>query len=87
MLGFADIFIVGHCFLLNQLGRFHFVALCGTVTRKLSILFCSYLVSIVGPGSEGQVTFLAVKGKVRDVDHTGALGDGGSVPGDLSIIA
>lgn len=48
---------------------------------------CSNLVAIVGPGSKGQVTFLAVKGEVGDVHHTGALGDGGSIPGYLSVVA
>lgn len=47
----------------------------------------SNLVAIVGPGSKGQVTFLAVKGEVGDVHHTGAFGDGGSIPGYLSIVA
>lgn len=46
-----------------------------------------YLIAVVGPGTEGQVTFLAVEGEVGDVHHAGALGDGRSVPGDLSIVA
>lgn len=47
----------------------------------------SYLVAIIGPGTKGEVTFLAVKWEVRDVHHTGALGDGRSIPGDLSVVA
>lgn len=46
-----------------------------------------YLIAVVGPGTKGQVTFLAVEGEVGDVHHAGALGDGWSVPGDLSIVA
>lgn len=46
-----------------------------------------YLVTIVGPGTERQVAFLAVKGEVGDVHHAGALGDGRSIPGYLPIVA
>lgn len=47
----------------------------------------SYLVAIVGPGSKSEFAFLAIKGEVGDVHHAGALGDGRSVPGYLSIVA
>ena len=48
---------------------------------------CKNLVAIVGPGAKSQVAFLAVKWEVGDVHHTGALGDGRSVPGDLPVVA
>lgn len=48
---------------------------------------CKNLVAIVGPGTKSQVAFLAVKWEVGDVHHTGALGDGRSIPGNLSVVA
>lgn len=48
---------------------------------------CKHLVAVVGPGTKSQVTFLAVKWEVGDVHHAGALGDGGGVPGNLSVVA
>ena len=47
----------------------------------------SDLVPIVGPRPEGEVALLAVEGEVGDVHHTGALGDGRGVPGDLPVVA
>ena len=47
----------------------------------MHMFFSTHLVSIVGPGPKSQVTLLAVEGEVGDVHHTGALGDGRSVPG------
>lgn len=46
----------------------------------------THLVTIVGPGAEGEVALLPVEGEVRHIHHTCALCDGRRVPDDLSII-
>lgn len=46
----------------------------------------THLISIVGPGAEGEVALLPVEGEVGDVHHTGALCDGWRVPDDLPIV-
>lgn len=69
---------------LNKLNRDGFI-LCSI--PSVCVCVPSYLVAIVGPGTKGEVTFLAVKGEVGNIHHTGALGDGRSIPGDLSIVA
>lgn len=53
----------------------------------LVFVLAGYLISVVCPGAKGEVAFLAVKGEIGNIHLTGALSDGGRVPGDLTIIA
>lgn len=58
-----------------------------TVVLPYFLSVSTHLVTIVGPGAEGEGALLPVEGEVGDINHTRAFGDGWRVPHDLSIVS